>query len=99
MENFIRLACGNWDLPVIVLRNPQYDNLPFYSMNQKCWTLSWFCKELQRLGLTIDEVVILDAIPLLSDAALASIRVKQGRSKVLEALEDAQACLSTSYWS
>src|SRR5271155_1927530 len=68
-ENFMALACGNPRFPAILLQNPSWNHdwKSFRDMVDKCQTLSWLEKVLHAFGLTVNDVIILDICPLLSD--------------------------------
>jgi hypothetical protein len=68
-ENFMALACGNPRFPAILLQNPSqnHDRQSFRDMMDNCQTLLWLEKVLHASGLTVNDVIILDICPLLSD--------------------------------
>ncbi|KAK5069193.1 hypothetical protein LTR64_008653 [Lithohypha guttulata] len=73
VENFMALTKGNPHFPVILLRNPvkDHDAAGFEDMVNNCPTLRWLEDVLHARGLLLDDVVILDVCPLLSDFWLA----------------------------
>ena len=66
-ENFKRLSCGIRDFPCILLQNPKNDLLEFETMVKRTQTLSWIDETLKKLGLNIDDIVIMDLFPMLTD--------------------------------
>jgi hypothetical protein len=72
VENMRKLASGSRHYPVIVLLNPSLDadSLEYDAMIERCPTLMWVRDTLKEIGLSLDDVIILDAIPLFSDRCL-----------------------------
>jgi hypothetical protein len=66
-ENFKRLSCGIRGFPCIVLQNPKNDLLEFEQMIKKTPTLQWIDDTLRELGLSIDDVIVIDLFPMLTD--------------------------------
>ena len=95
LENFIALTCGNSRFPVIVLQNPSWnhDREGFRDMVRKCPTLLWLENVLKAIGLTLDDVIILDICPLLSDKWMNAHSKSNGDQAILEALELAESVL------
>jgi hypothetical protein len=75
VDNHIKLACGNPRFPVLMLLNPspEHDTLSFDAMVRHCRTLKWIKGVLREIGLTLDDIIILDICPLLSDRDMASM--------------------------
>lgn len=66
-KNFKRLLCGYQDLPFIILQNPTRKHVLGYEEMRKCPTLQWISDVLGEIGLTLEDVVIMDICSLLSD--------------------------------
>ncbi|KIW29391.1 uncharacterized protein PV07_05209 [Cladophialophora immunda] len=69
-RNMAALAAGRKGLPVILLQNPNkgHDKMDFAAMAKSCATIRWIKNVLLRgLGLSIDDVIILDVCLLLDD--------------------------------
>ena len=88
-QNFMFLACGNLKFPVLLLQNPStgHDTLDSEAMVRDCPTLVWVKDVLEGLGLSINDVVILDVCPLLSDVWLKSTTETQVQEAIKEAYE------------
>lgn len=69
-ENFMRLLCGCTDFPVIILPIAKRDHLPYDKMIAETPALRWLQDCLQCHGLSLDDVMILDLLPMLSEAWL-----------------------------
>ena len=68
LSNYETLLCGILDFPVILLLNPSgWDHLPWDEMVQSSPTLTWLQRMLEPLGLTLREIIIIDAFSLLTD--------------------------------
>lgn len=86
LNNNIRLACGDLSFPIILLQNPcnshneQYDRMFLPGS-----TLHWVRAVLEELNLTMDDICIWDAIPLISTHWLKSRSIKEQRKVVEEA--------------
>lgn len=65
--NFKQLLCGCQDLPFIILQNPAKSHVKDYREMKKCPTMKWLSTTLEEIGLTLEEVVVLDVCSLLSD--------------------------------
>ncbi|KAJ5421053.1 hypothetical protein N7465_003572 [Penicillium sp. CMV-2018d] len=66
-ENFQRLLCGTRNFPCILLLNPKNDLLPFDEMVKATPTLTWLENTLEEIGLRLDDVIIMDLFPMLTD--------------------------------
>ncbi|OQE18072.1 hypothetical protein PENFLA_c022G07348 [Penicillium flavigenum] len=66
-ENFRRLLCGTRTFPCILLLNPKNDLLPFDEMVDQTPTLTWLEDVLDEIGLGLDDVIIMDLFPMLTD--------------------------------
>lgn len=66
-RNFKQLLCGCQDLPFIILQNPANSHVKDYREMKKCRTMKWLSATLEGIGLTLEEVVVLDVCSLLSD--------------------------------
>ena len=66
-ENFQRLLCGTRNFPCILLLNPKNDYLPFDEMVKVTRTLTWLKDTLEEIGLRLDDVIIMDLFPMLTD--------------------------------
>lgn len=66
-DNFKQLLCGCQDLPFIILQNPAKSHVKDYREMKKCRTMKWLSTTLEDIGLTLEEVVVLDVCSLLSD--------------------------------
>ncbi|KGO72692.1 hypothetical protein PITC_056780 [Penicillium italicum] len=66
-NNFQRLLCGTRNFPCILLLNPKNDHLPFNDMVKGTPTLRWLEDTLEKIGLRLDDVSIMDLFPMLTD--------------------------------
>lgn len=66
-ENFQRLLCGTRNFPCILLLNPKNDLLPFDEMVEATPTLTWLENTLEEIGLRLDDVIIMDLFPMLTN--------------------------------
>ena len=66
-ENFRRLMCGVRTFPCILLQNPKNDHLEYNEMIRKTKTLCWIQDTLKEIGLGLDDIIIIDLFPLLTD--------------------------------
>jgi len=68
LSNYITLLCGILNFPAILLLNPSgWDHLPWDHMIQNSPTLRWLQQMLGSCGLTMRDIIIIDAFPLLTD--------------------------------
>ncbi|CAG8908209.1 unnamed protein product [Penicillium egyptiacum] len=66
-ENFQRLLCGTRTFPCILLLNPKDEHLPFDEMVEKTATLTWLEDALDEMSLGLDDVIIMDLFPMLTN--------------------------------
>ncbi|KAJ5956845.1 hypothetical protein N7501_011124 [Penicillium viridicatum] len=66
-ENFQRLLCGTRNFPCILLLNPKNDLFPFDEMVEATPTLTWLENTLEEIGLRLDDVIIMDLFPMLTN--------------------------------
>jgi hypothetical protein len=65
------LLCGVLNFLVILLLNPSgWDYLPWDRMIQNLPTLAWIQEVLGRWGFTLRYIIVIDAVPLLTDQKL-----------------------------
>ncbi|KAK2603298.1 hypothetical protein N8I77_009764 [Diaporthe amygdali] len=100
-KNFKRLLCGYRDLPFIVLQNPTRKHVFDYEEMKTCPTLQWIIDVLGEIGLTLEDVVILDICSLLSDDDLDEMgrdsqRTWDAVEKSYAMVEDILGCLNPS---
>jgi len=88
-KNFMFLATGNLKFPVLLLQNPSrdHDTLDFEDMVDSCPTLVWLRDVLQALGLDMNDVMVLDVCPLLSDSWLKSVTEREAEDAIREAYD------------
>lgn len=72
-DNFKRLLSGCQDLPFIILQNPTNAHIYEYEEMKKCPTIQWVSDLLTEIGLTLEDVVIVDICSLLSDHDLGQL--------------------------
>lgn len=75
-KNFKQLLSGCQDLPFIILQNPTNAHIYEYDEMKKCPTLQWISDVLAEIGLTIEDVVIVDICSLLSENDLKQMASK-----------------------
>lgn len=75
VDSHIKLACGYFKFPVILLLNPAptHEFLPFDKMVEECKTLRWIEEVLHGIGLGLGDVIILDACTLLGNDRLRKL--------------------------
>ncbi|KAJ5687305.1 hypothetical protein N7536_009924 [Penicillium majusculum] len=66
--NFRKLLCGVRTFPCILLQNPINDHLEYKSMVTKTRTLGWLETELQMVQIKLEDIIIIDLFPMLTDA-------------------------------
>lgn len=66
-DNFKRLLCGVLSLPCILLLNPKHDELDFDQMIEQTATLEWIQSTLRSIGFELNDIVIMDLCPMLTD--------------------------------
>jgi hypothetical protein len=66
-KNFQKLLCGILNFLVILLINPKNDHLPFKEMVLSTQTLKWLKQTLEQLGLTLDNIIIMELFPILTN--------------------------------
>jgi hypothetical protein len=88
LDNFKELARGNLAFPVILLWRPSNDH-EWASFAEMCegTTISWIVKQLKEIGLSIDDVIILDVCPLLGKRNLDGMSYFDQTSITNEAYE------------
>lgn len=87
-NNYVRLLCGCLDLPMIILQNPCNDHDKKYGRMVKSWTLERLSGLLSKIGLTLEDVVILDICSLLSDNDLNQRERELGSNAKWAAVEE-----------
>jgi hypothetical protein len=71
LSNYITLLCGILNFPAILLLNPSgWDYLPWDQMIENSPTLAWIQEVLARWGLSLRDIIVIDAVPLLTDQKL-----------------------------
>lgn len=75
-KNFKRLLSGCQDLPFIILQNPTNAHIYEYDEMKKCPTLQWISDVLTEIGLTLEDIVIVDICSLLSENDLKQMASK-----------------------
>lgn len=88
-KNFKRLLCGHRDLPFIILQNPTRKHVLEYEEMKQCPTLQWISDVLGEIGLTLEDVVIVDICSLFSDVDLA--RMGKDSERARDAVERSYA--------
>lgn len=88
-KNFKRLLCGYQDLPFIVLQNPTRKHVLDYEEMKRCPTLQWISVVLGEIGLTLEDVVVVDICSLLSDDDLD--RMDKESQRTWDAVEKSYA--------
>ncbi|ODM18156.1 hypothetical protein SI65_06027 [Aspergillus cristatus] len=83
--NFRRLLCGYQGLPLILLKNPKNDDLTFEEMVNRTPTLLWIKQVLEEFNLTLDNVMVLDMFPFLTNDFLDSLDREERKARVKEA--------------
>lgn len=66
-QNFQRLLCGVRNFPFVLLQNPKNDHLEFKNMVRRTKTLDWLEKVLEEVGIKLDDIIIMDMFPMLTD--------------------------------
>lgn len=59
-QNFQQLLCGYQDLPAIILLNPSNAHTEDFSKMALCPTIKWISDTLDKIGLKVEDVPILD---------------------------------------
>jgi hypothetical protein len=90
VDSHIRLACGYFKFPVILLLNPAptHEFLPFDQMVDECKTLRWIEDVLYGIGLELGDVIILDACTLLGSDRIKELG-REGKRIKEEAMAEA----------
>ncbi|PGH11587.1 hypothetical protein AJ80_07057 [Polytolypa hystricis UAMH7299] len=71
--NFERLLSGSRNFPPVILMNPKNDHSPFDLMVAATPTLWWLERVLEPLGLTLDDIMVVELFPTLTDQYLDSL--------------------------
>ena len=66
-QNFQKLLCGVRTFPCILLQNPIHDHLEYKEMVAETKTLLWLEAQLQRLEIKLEDIIIVDLFPMLTD--------------------------------
>ncbi|KAJ5592209.1 hypothetical protein N7537_009113 [Penicillium hordei] len=82
-ENFRRLLCGIVNFPCILFQNPKNDKLEFDKMVTETFTLDWLQVVLGDTGFKLDDIIIMELFPMLTDTWL-----ENNHDKRLQALHD-----------
>jgi len=90
VNSHIRLACGYFKFPVILLLNPAptHEFMPFDQMVNECKTLRWIEDVLYGIGLGLGDVIILDACTLLGNDRIKQLGT-EGKRKKQQAMAEA----------
>lgn len=72
-DNFVRLLCGCKHFPFVLLQNPSNAHTKRYEEMIQCPTFTWMSITLGKIGLSLDEVPILDICVLFSDDDLKAM--------------------------
>jgi hypothetical protein len=90
VNSHIRLACGYFKFPVILLLNPAptHEFMPFDQMVDECKTLRWIEDVLYGVGLGLGDVIILDACTLLGNDRIKRLG-REGKRKKEQAMAEA----------
>jgi len=90
VDSHIRLACGYFKFPVILLLNPAptHEFMPFDQMVDECKTLRWIEDVLYGIGLGLGDVIILDACTLLGNHRIKQLD-KEGKRKKEKVMAEA----------
>ncbi|EFQ99280.1 hypothetical protein MGYG_02293 [Nannizzia gypsea CBS 118893] len=87
-QNHLKLANGLRNIPCILLQNPtRTHDMAFDDMVENTATLRYLQDSLDDNGLSLDDVIILDAIPLLTDRDLYRLSTDERRIALFEASE------------
>ncbi|KAH6672842.1 hypothetical protein B0J14DRAFT_591839 [Halenospora varia] len=90
VNSHIKLACGYFKFPVILLLNPAptHEFMPFDQMVDECKTLRWIEDVLYGIGLGLGDVIVLDACTLLGSDRIKQLG-KEGKRKKEQAMAEA----------
>ncbi|RAL07955.1 uncharacterized protein BO97DRAFT_332040, partial [Aspergillus homomorphus CBS 101889] len=85
-QNWKRLLSGWLGFPAILLLNPtRFDDLSFEKMVENSPTLQWTQKTLQDMELELDDVIVLDTFPMVTDKLL---KIKRLQGAHVELVQD-----------
>jgi hypothetical protein len=90
VDSHIKLACGYLKFPVILLLNPAptHEIMPYDEMVTGCKTLRWIEDVLYKIGLELEDVIILDACTLLGSDRIRELG-REGKRKKERAMAEA----------
>ncbi|EKG09005.1 hypothetical protein MPH_14022 [Macrophomina phaseolina MS6] len=85
LVNFKRLLRGNLHFPALLLLNPCEDHIHPYDNMIQSPTLAYLREILELSGLELEDIVILDSFPFLTETDLAKMSVPSRRVALAEA--------------
>jgi hypothetical protein len=90
VDSHIKLACGYLKFPAILLLNPAptHEIMPYDEMVAGCKTLRWIEDVLYKIGLELEDVIILDACTLLGSDRIRELG-REGKRKKERAMAEA----------
>lgn len=87
-KNFVRLLCGWLQLPVVLLQNPKDDDGTFEDMIRQCDdTLGWLSRKFKEIGLSMEEVIIMEMCPLFSNKKLQQMGAEDSQRAIRAAYD------------
>ncbi|KAK4031785.1 hypothetical protein C8A01DRAFT_21055 [Parachaetomium inaequale] len=84
-DNFVRLLCGCLHFPFVLLQNPSNAHTQSFEQMRQCYTIDWVSTMLDRIGLSLDEVSVLDICALFSDEDLQKMDAERRSCAVEDA--------------
>lgn len=92
-SNFCQLLSGCLEFPSILLLNPSpLDHLPFDEMLEESTTLLWVQDVLQPMRLTIQDIIVFDTFPMVTDDSMDRLSEEDQRRFAQEAFDLTLCC-------
>lgn len=83
-QNFKKLLDGRLHFPILLLQNPCDSHDKTYDVMIQSPVLSWLRTELNSVGLELDDVIIMDVVPLFTKRDLERMTDQKRRSAMIE---------------
>jgi hypothetical protein len=82
-DNFVRLLSGCLHFPFVLLQNPSNAHTQSFEEMRQGYTINWLSEVLSRIGLSLNDVPVLDICALFSDEDLQEMDAEK-RSRAVE---------------
>lgn len=86
-DNFVRLLSGCLHFPFVLLQNPSNAHTQSFEQMRQGYTINWLSEMLSRIGLSLDDVPVLDICALFSDEDLQEMNAEKRSCAVEDAYQ------------